>query len=344
MRRSTSLSRIALGLLAVLCVALLGAAAAPGTSQASTSFGPKVDGSLVAVATGAPATAQLHVIAYGADLAAANADLGTAMTVRQPLGKIGGESVTISVANLPKLAAEPGVDYLTLDRDIVPTGSIRPALNGNVLATAYPAADGAVDAWKMGLDGSNVGVAVIDSGVTPVADFTNPNRVEQVKLDGQKDGNGALNDPYGHGTFVAGVVGGFSMDGRFIGIAPNSKLEAINISRPEGVRTSDVIASLLWVLAHCKDKHIRVVNLSLTETTRARTCRARSMRSSSDSGAPASSSSSRRGNKGPGHTSYAPANDPFVLTVGATDTPSLPPCPRASRRAGSRRTGSRSRR
>ena len=46
-----------------------------------------------------------------------------------------------------------------------------------------------------------------------------------------------------------------------------AQIEALNISRPDGVRTSDVMAALLWVLAHHKDQHIGVINLSLTETT-----------------------------------------------------------------------------
>ena len=97
-------------------------------------------------------------------------------------------------------------------------------------------------------------------------DFTNHDRVAQEKLRGQVDRDDALNDPYGHGTFVAGIVGGYGVDGRYVGIAPEAAIEAVNVSRPDGVRSSDVMAALLWVLANKDGKHIKVVNLSLTET------------------------------------------------------------------------------
>ena len=97
-------------------------------------------------------------------------------------------------------------------------------------------------------------------------------------------------------------------------------MDAVNISRPDGVRTSDVMAALLWVLANHKGENIDVVNLSLTETT-----------TSSYLSSPLDAVVEKlwsagvvvvvsAGNKGPDTTSYAPANDPFVITVGATDT------------------------
>jgi hypothetical protein len=48
--------------------------------------------------------------------------------------------------------------------------------------------DGAVALWKQGYTGSKIGVAVVDSGTTKVADFSNDNRIEQDKLKGQRDG------------------------------------------------------------------------------------------------------------------------------------------------------------
>lgn len=321
--------RIFRRLLIVTCV--LVALAIPAAGSATVSYGPKVSPSLAAVAnaSGATSTTVLHAIIFGSNIPQVNTDLGTALTVRQTLGTIGGESADFTVGTLPQLTAEPGVSWVTLDSVVVPTGAVTSPPIGSALVTTYPSTDNVTSAWQNGITGNKVGVAVIDSGVTPEYDFNsngnsnnqlNGNRLQQVQLQGQQGGGGALNDPYGHGTFVAGVIGGNSMNGHFVGIAPGASIDAINVSRPSGVRTSDIIAGLLWVLAHHKDQHIGVVNLSLTETTASSY-----LTSPLDavvellwrSGVTVVVSS---GNLGPGTTSYAPANDPFVITVGATDT------------------------
>jgi serine protease AprX len=307
-------------------VALAGAVAVPlglpAGGSASSSFGPKVSPQLAAAATapGVTAVTPLHAIAYGTSLAQSNADLGGRIQIRQSLGAVGGESITVTEGNLGALVAEAGVSYVTLDPSIASTGAVVKApIAGTALVTSYPQTDDVIGAWNGGIIGKNVGVAVIDSGTTPGLDFQQPNRLRQIKLQGQEGGT-SLNDPYGHGTFVAGILGGDSFDGHFIGIAPGSNVDAINLSRPDGLRSSDVIAALLWVLAHHRDQHISVVNLSLTETT-----------TSSYLESPLDAVVEKlwhagvtvvvsAGNLGPGTTSYAPANDPFVITVGATDT------------------------
>jgi serine protease AprX len=314
--------RAYLPLVAFACAITVSFVVPAAGSADSSSFGSKVSSQLVAAATapGVTASTPLHVIVYGTDLGEANIDLGSLIQIRQPLGAVGGESVTVNEGDLGALTAEPGVSYLTLDPTIATTGAVVKApIAGTALVTSYPQTDDVLGAWQSGITGKNVGVAVIDSGVTPGPDFQQPNRLQQIQLQGQQ-GGAALNDPYGHGTFVAGVIGGDSFDGHLIGIAPGSNLNAINLSRPDGLRSSDVIAALLWVLAHHKDRHISVVNLSLTETT-----------TSSYLQSPLDAVIEKlwqagvvvvvsAGNLGPGTTSYAPANDPFVITVGATDT------------------------
>ena len=74
------------------------------------------------------------------------------MTVRQPLGKIGGESVTIPAGSLSKLAAQDGVDYVTLDADVEPTGGVTGAARRRRnSSTDYPLVDGAVEGLEEGL-------------------------------------------------------------------------------------------------------------------------------------------------------------------------------------------------
>ena len=288
----------------------------PSYASPSNGFGPKVDDALAELATAPDASAgtELHVLIFGDHLASVNSALG--LRVREGFDKFGGEGATITVGDLPALVADDDVDYVTVDRDVVPTATTTPT--ADMLATLYPTIDGAPAAWGRGYTGAGVGIAIIDSGTTPEPDFGG--RLIQVKLKGQIDKNGGLNDPYGHGTFVAGIAAGATADSRYVGIAPAASIYAINVSRPDGVRSSDVMAGLIWVLMHHKDRHIRVVNLSLNETA-----------TSSYLDSPLDSVVEMlwragvvvvvsSGNRGPNTASYAPANDPFVISVGATDT------------------------
>ena len=108
---------VQLPILACLCVF---AGAFAGAGHSTEGFGPKISSTLASAATapGTTSATQLHAIVYGTDLKTANTALGTAMTVRQPLGAIGGESVTIQAGSLSTLAAQAGVNYATLDPDI----------------------------------------------------------------------------------------------------------------------------------------------------------------------------------------------------------------------------------
>lgn len=294
-----------LAALAVWC-----GAAAPA-SHAGSPPAPALSPGAAGLAASVPATARVPVVVYGTNLDAANAAVGA--TVRQSLSPIGGESVTVTAGSVPALAGQPGVSYVETDPAVHTTGSVEPS--ESTLSTIYPLVDRATRAWSAGLDGRGVGIAVIDSGVTPLDDLAG--RVEQVALPGQL---GSLDDLYGHGTFVAAVAAGRSADGAYAGIAPGAKIYALNLSRPDGIRSSDVIAALLWVLRNADAKHIGVVNLSLSENIES-SYRASALDEVVEMlwrrGIVVVSSA---GNDGPGTTSHAPANDPFAITVGATDT------------------------
>src|SRR5947199_154572 len=86
------------------------------------------------------------------------------------------------------------------------TVALAVALSTAQFATPYPQIAGAPALWAAGVTGSGVGIAVIDSGVTPRADFGS--RLVQVQLPTQ-DGT-QLNDEVGHGSVVAGVAAGQS--------------------------------------------------------------------------------------------------------------------------------------
>ena len=303
--------------LAVL-VSLLSAALATGASVARADetgdhqFGDKVDSLLGAIASSGSVTpeTQLKVIIFGRE----DQGMPAKLRAKRSLGLIGGASGFVTVRDLLALASERGIKRIALDIPVQST-TVGVPVSFPALATQYQAVDGIPAAWNGGYTGEGIGVAVIDSGSTAAADFGT--RLTSVILPGQTSSV----DTYGHGTFVSSVLAGSSTSGQYVGVAPGTNIYAIDAQSTTGaVYSSDVIAGLNWVLANATAKNIRVVNISLAETVTSSY-----LTSALDSAAEqlwragivvvASS-----GNLGPGTMQYAPANDPFVITVGATDT------------------------
>jgi serine protease AprX len=271
---------------------------------------PKVAASLSALAASARPGDELRVIVAGTDPRAAATAHGH---VLKSLGLVGGVAATVRADNLQRLAHDPRVTFVAPDAPVKldATGSVSAAS----LATIYPGRDSASNPWSAGATGQGVGIAVIDSGVTPSPDFGS--RLVQVALDGQ---NGSLDDTVGHGTMVAGVAAGYGPDGKFIGIAPGANVYALNINRQDGVRTSDVITALKWVFDNAHTYNIRVLNLSLSETVKSSYVESLLDLAVERLWASGVFVTVSAGNLGAGQIDYAPANDPLVFTTGAFDT------------------------
>jgi serine protease AprX len=164
-------------------------------------------------------------------------------------------------------------------------------------------------------------IAVVDSGI----DASRPEfagrivaNVNLTSLPGNSPGDGR-----GHGTFVAGIAAG-KLDGKD-GAAPTAKLVSIDVMDDQGMaRTSDVIAAADWILANKAQYGIRVANFSLHSSV-----------ANSFMYDPLDKAVERlwfagvvvvaaSGNYGypdrPSGVPFAPGNDPFVITVGASDT------------------------
>lgn len=141
---------------------------------------------------------------------------------------------------------------------------------------------GAQDAWgrtdKSGqkITGKGVGVALIDSGVTPVkglADSTGVVNGPDLSFESQADNLRYL-DTFGHGTHMAGIITGRDPEvvdgkekdpGHFVGVAPDAKLVNVKVASADGAAdVSQVIAGIDWVVTHRNDPglNIRVLNLS----------------------------------------------------------------------------------
>jgi serine protease AprX len=130
------------------------------------------------------------------------------------------------------------------------------------------AGDGVQAWWNAGYTGNGVGVAIIDTGVSPVAGLDAPGKVingPDLSLDSQ---NPALQhlDSNGHGTFMAGLIAGNDgQPGGYRGVAPGAHIVSVKVGATDGgVDVSQVIAAIDWVVQHRNDNgmNIRVLNLS----------------------------------------------------------------------------------
>jgi serine protease AprX len=130
------------------------------------------------------------------------------------------------------------------------------------------AADGVQAWWNAGDTGQGVDVAVIDTGVSPVAGLNTPGKVingPDLSLESQNPTLRYL-DTNGHGTFMAGVIAGNDgQPGGYRGVAPDARLVSLKVGVADGgVDVSQVIAAIDWVVQHRNDNgmNIRVINLS----------------------------------------------------------------------------------
>jgi serine protease AprX len=167
-------------------------------------------------------------------------------------------------------------------------------------------------------NGSGVGVALLDTGVVPVSDLAN--RVVY-RADLTPEGDGL--DRFGHGTHMAGIIAGdgTSSAGNYVGVAPRANLISVKVAGFNGATdVSVVIAGLQWVVSHRNQFNIKVLNLSFgTDSTQSYKVDPldHAVEQTWKSGILVVVSAGNRGSAA--GTINKPADDPYVVTVGAAD-------------------------
>ena len=110
--------------------------------------------------------------------------------------------VTLSANAAAALASRNDVSYVSLNRDVRPMGHVSATTGADQVRTS-------TGTNVSGLDGTGVGIAVIDSGID-TAHRTFVNKVNELRVVYSEDftGEGRTDDPYGHGTHVASLAAG----------------------------------------------------------------------------------------------------------------------------------------
>jgi serine protease AprX len=305
-------------LLATLVLTLvvpLGASAVPSPKVVQAFVAP----GLLSSAQNSPADTHAVIVQGkgGNQAAHAVADvLGISLKTARTFSSIDGVAVELTGAQILVLASDKHVTAITTDSAVrlsatAPTTEKWPYVTGvqkywaNGTTPAAPAAT----------------IAIVDSGI----DATRPEFAGRIAasvnlstLPGNSPGDGR-----GHGTFVAGIAAG-DLQGK-TGAAPGAKIVSLDVMDDRGMaRTSDVIAAADWILANKAKYGIRVANFSLHSSV-----------ANSFMYDPLDKAVERlwfnnvvvvvaSGNygkpDGPSGVPFAPGNDPFVITVGASDT------------------------
>lgn len=182
-----------------------------------------------------------------------------------------------------------------------------------------------------GLDGAGIGVAVLDSGIyTSHADFLDKNNHLRVVYSQDFTGENRTDDPYGHGSHVAAIVGGSGRvsNAAYLGIAPAANLINLRVLNSLGTgNVSGTLAALDWVMTNKAAYNIRVVNMSLGTPAvdsykNDPICRA--VRSLVNAGVVVVVAAGNNGKDAAGQKVYGqihcPGNEPAAITVGAANT------------------------
>jgi len=248
--------------------------------------------------------------------------------VTKDLSSLKNLAVTMPASQVDDLSNDDDVAYIAPDRPV--TGFLdtpAPAVLANY-------------AWNKGLDGSNIAVAVIDSGIRGSGKLTfkelttwNTSTSRIVYAQSWISDNWGTADHFGHGTHVAGLIGGngFYSTGTqytetFKGIAPNVNLVNLRVLDQNGQGLdSNVIAAIQTAISLKSKYNIRVINLSLGRPvfesyTLDPLCQAVEAAYQAGIVVVVSAGNFGRDNSfqnGGYATITAPGNDPYVITVGA---------------------------
>jgi len=309
---------VTLALAAMLVVPVAGSAATGGSGKDSGAFVPP---SLLAKAAANPLQT-FDVIVQG-DKGSSSSDVSSEVSKENGKGKksfmsIAGVQASISGKDLLKLARHPHIASITRNTSVSAAAyqdstMWQDSTDMSILQNAFDPNTGEVT----GPAPQAPAIAIVDSGIQNRSDFGN-RIVASVNICSLC--TDSAQDAEGHGTMVAGVAAGA---GTYAGGAPNAPLVSIRTANANGEsKTSDVVAAADWILAHAAQYNIRVANFSLagaSDTSIRIDPLDKAVEALWLKGIVVVAAAGNHGNGGPVSMSYAPGNDPFVITVGALD-------------------------
>src|ERR1043166_8504045 len=241
-------------------------------------------------------------------------------------GSFNATAVDLPADAVSSLADFPEVRYISKDRPARLLGHVSLTTG----ADAVRSQSGAGGSYT--LDGSGVGIAVLDSSISHShASLKDENGNSRVVADVDFTGEGIpAEDPYGHGTHVAALAAGNGSvaGGAYTGIAAGANIINLRVLDSGGLgTTSGLLAALDWVMNNRQQYNIRVVNMSLGTAAvdsyrNDPLCLA--VRRLVDAGVVVVVAAGNEGKNAAGQKLYGmihcPGNEPSAITVGAANT------------------------
>jgi serine protease AprX len=182
--------------------------------------------------------------------------------------------------------------------------------------------------WQDGIKGGGTTVAVLDTGIHAAhPDLGGPSGSRVIHCEDfshEADTVAHCKDTFGHGTFMAGLIAGNGASSGWLyrGTAPRAKLVSIKVAGFDGsTDVSNVLAGIQWAVSFRDTYGIDVLSLSLG-TDSDQDYRFSPLNLAVErawqSGIVTVVSA---GNSGPhGQTVMKPGDDPYVITVGASNS------------------------
>ena len=239
-------------------------------------------------------------------------DPGRGVGLRKRFRSLSAVAAQLTGRQILRLARRSDIGAITSDAPV--------KLSAYSSSQRWPYVAGFNGVWNGAAAANAPAIAVVDSGIqTGRSDF-GTRIAAQVNLTSIQPN--AAGDGRGHGTFVAAIAAG-EKAGR-AGGSPKSKIVSIDVMDDNGMAmTRDVIAAADWILANKAQYNIRVANFSLHSSTPASVFfdpLDRAVEKLWLNGVVVVAAAGNYGVDGtPAGVTFAPGNDPFVLTVGAAD-------------------------
>jgi subtilisin family serine protease len=269
--------------------------------------------------------------------------------VSSRMQQLGALRVEVPAAALKELAASGETRYLSPDRTIRSLGHVTATTGTDLIRTQSNGCTLGLVCTTTTLDGTGIGIAVIDSGLDAghkafAAKLDLSGSRVKFKKDFTPEATDGGKDPFGHGTHVTASAAGVSTvsGGVYEGVARGADIVSLRVLDSTGQgRSSDLLAALNWILSpadptkpvsssnptNATKYNIRIVNMSLgtpaVDSYKVDPlCLA--VRKLVNAGIVVVAAAGNNGKDSQGNKAYglihSPGDEPSAITVGAANT------------------------